>query len=346
MLEAIDRAVHSILLTSYIFAADRTGERFRDALATAARRGVSVRVLVDGVGSMSTPDSFFAPITTVGGELAVYRRPRPWRSPWEYYKRDHRKILIVDDAVGFIGGLNIGDDYAPEGWGGGGWHDEHAKVEGPVTRELAKIVNRTWHRLTGEDWSHRLGSPAPAPAGELVVQVLENRFRARSEIRRAYLTAIHRAQQSICLANAYFIPDLGVRRALVRAARRGVRVQLLLAGRTDVKAVQYASRAMYRGFMRTGVEIYEWIEHVLHAKTAVIDSRWCSIGSFNMDHRSLLHNLEANIVFVDDRLGVQMQTTFARDLTRAQRVDPATWHRRHWLDQLLERVFYGLRVFL
>jgi cardiolipin synthase A/B len=344
MLEAIATAQRNIQLTSYIFAADKAGERFRDGLAAATRRGVRVRVLVDGVGSLSTPDEFFTPITEAGGEVAVFRRPTPWRPPWKYWRRDHRKIMVVDDAVGFIGGMNIGNDYAPASWGGGDWHDAHARVVGPVTRELARIVNRTWYRLTGQDWTAKMVTPERA--GSVAVQVLENRFRARSEIRRAYLSAIRRARESICIANAYFIPDLRVRGALIRAARHGVKVQLLLAGQTDIKAVQYASRAMYHGFVKNGVEIYEWTEHVLHAKTAVIDGRWCSIGSFNMDHRSVLHNLEANIVFVDNDLGGRMLSAFRRDLPRAQQVDLDSWHRRHWLDKLLEKVFYQLRMFL
>lgn len=343
MLDAIGGAARSIVLDSYIFADDATGVRFRDALIDRARAGVAVRVVVDGVGSLGI-EQFFTPLVAAGGALLVFRPPTWWRPPWGFWKRDHRKILVVDDRVGFIGGLNIADNYAPSEEGGGGWHDIHARVEGPAARELTKIVNRTWRRHRREDWHARLGPPIEV--GDVPVQVLESRLTRRHTMRRAYLKAIRRAKQRICITNAYFVPDQGVRRALRNAALRGVEVQLLLAGRTDIRSVQYASRALYAGLMRVGIQIFEWHDRVLHAKSAVVDGRWCSIGSYNMERRSLLHNLEANIVCIDTRLGTTMMAQFERDISHSRAIGLETWHRRPALEKLLEQLFFKLRYFL
>jgi cardiolipin synthase len=344
MLQAIGEARRSIVLASYIFAQDKTGERFRDALVESALRGVEVRVTIDGVGSFGTHDSFFQPLVAAGGHFSVFRRPLFWRPRWTLRQRDHRKILVVDDRLGFVGGMNIGDDYASEDWGGRAWHDMHARIEGPAARELTLMFNRTWRRLEGESWNAQLG-PA-VECGSVPVQVLESRFRQRFLIHRAYLGAIRRAQSSVHITNAYFIPVQSVQRALRYARRRGVQVQLLLAGRTDVRAVQYAARALYASLFKSGIEIYEWNERVLHAKCAVIDGHWCSVGSYNLNRRSLLHDLEANMVCLDAELGEALETHFTADIARSQRVDPDTWHRRPAHEKLLEQLFYKLRVFL
>ena len=344
MLEAIAGARRSIVLASYSFAGDATGARFRDALVERARAGISVRVTIDGVGSFGTRATFFSPLVAAGGELGVYRRPSPWRPQWSLRRRDHRKILVVDDEVGFVGGLNIGDEYAPEEWEGGAWHDMHVRLHGPAARELTRMFNRTWRTITAESWNDRLGPPRPG--GEVAVQVLESRIYQRFAIHRSYLSAIRRARESVRITNAYFVPVQAVQRALRAARRRGARVQLLLAGRTDIRSVQYASRALYGSLMKRGIEIYEWNERVLHAKCAVIDGRWCSIGSYNLNRRSLLHDLEANVACLDAGLGRRMDARFEADLARSRRVDPETWHRRPGLDKLLEQIFYKLRVFI
>ena len=267
-----------------------------------------------------------------------------FRWGWRSWQRDHRKLLVVDDRVAFIGGLNIGDDYAPLAWRGEAWHDAHARIEGPAARALTLVFNRTWRQVTAEDWSHRLG-PAVV-AGDTGVQILEGRLTRRHSVRKAYVHAIRNARRSIQITNAYCIPDRLVRRALRGACRRGVRVQMLLAGRTDVRSVQYAGRHLYRRLLQWGVEIYEWTERVLHAKSAVIDGLWCSIGSYNLDRRSLLHNLEANVACVDAALGAALTRQFASDIASARRIDPESWHRRPTVEKLLETLFYQLRYLL
>lgn len=344
MLEAIAQAQRSICFESYIFASDGTAKRFVDALAERARAGVSVRVMIDGIGSLGTDMSSFQPLREAGGEVVQFGPPTPWRRVWSLWRRDHRKILVVDDVVAFIGGINISDEYAPPSWGGGAWHDAHARFEGPAARELTKLFDRQWRQATGEQWSGRLGPPVQR--GERVIQILESLLTRRYSVRRAYLHAIRSATSTIRICNAYCIPDRGFRRALRNACARGVKVQLIFAGKTDVRAVHFASRRLYSRLLRWGVEIYEWTDRVLHAKTAVIDGEWCTIGSYNIDTRSLLYNYEANIACVDRDMGAQMDAAFERDLAKCVRIEPHTWHRRPPIEKLLELVFFQLRYIL
>lgn len=344
MLAAISNAKRSIALESYIFRSDSTGLRFREALSERARAGVTVRVLTDGVGSGDTPASFWQPLIAVGGHVAIFSPIGRFPSIKNNWNRDHRKILVVDDCIGFIGGINIGNDNAPIDWGGQGWHDTHARIDGPAAHGLAVFFNRTWRRLTKEDWSRLLGPPLVA--GTTAVQILEGRLTRRHSVRQAYLQAINNAQKTIRITNAYCIPDRSVQRALRQARVRGVRVQLLLAGRTDIPAIQMAGRYLYARMLSWGIEIHEWTDRVLHAKTAVVDGRWCSIGSYNLDRRSLLHNLEANVACVDTELGAALDTQFQADLVRSHAIDPTLWHRRPSLQKLLEFFFFQLRYLL
>ncbi|MBN1961905.1 MAG: cardiolipin synthase ClsB [Deltaproteobacteria bacterium] len=345
MLEAIANAKRSIAFESYIFSADVIGERFLVALCERAKDGVAVRVIIDGVGSMDTSANFWQPLINAGGEVVVFHPPRKISfSAKNFWVRDHRKLLIIDDYIAFIGGINIGREYAPTEWGGANWHDIHAQIHGPVAHGLMVLFNRTWRQVTKKDWNVYLGPPQEA--GNTAMQILEGRLTKRHSVRRAYLHAIANATSTIRITNAYCIPDRDVQRALQRARKRGVRVQLLLSGRTDIRSIQFAGRYLYRRLLKWGIEIYEWTERVLHAKTAVVDGYWCSIGSYNLDRRSLLHNLEANVACVDKKLGTAFDQQFENDLRRSHFIDPTTWHRRPSLQKLLEFFFYQLRYLL
>ncbi|MBC7794353.1 MAG: hypothetical protein H7Z43_11660, partial [Clostridia bacterium] len=230
MLGAISKARKSIVFESYIFASDSTGVRFRDALTARAKADVSVRVMIDGMGSAYTDSTFWAPLVEAGGRIEYYQPVLPWRRQWGWWRRDHRKILVVDDVIGFIGGINIANAYAPESWGGHAWHDVHARVEGPVVRELVRLFNRQWRHLTSEQWNAAIAPPEPR--GDITLQVLESAITRRYSVRKAYLRAIRKARKTIRICNAYFIPDRRFRYALRDAARRGVQVQLLVAGTT------------------------------------------------------------------------------------------------------------------
>lgn len=344
MLQAIADAQRSVVLETYIYGDDFVGRQFADALTHAAYRGVDVRVMTDGVGSLGLSPQLFAGLIVAGGQWAVFLPPHPWRPFWRYWRRNHRKLLIVDEERAFIGGVNISAQNAPRHLGGGGWHDMHACVRGPAAVELLKIFNRTWSHVTKT-------TPKPIPhvqriAGRTDVQILESRVTQRYSVHRAYVQAIRRAQHTVRICNAYFIPDRAVKRALINAAARGVRVQLLLAGTTDVPAVRYATHSMYHSLLSQNIEIYEWSGPILHAKTAVVDGAWCTIGSFNLDHRSFLLNMEANIACIDQALGAALTRQFNADIARSERIDLRHWHRRPVVEKILEKVCYFLRFFL
>lgn len=349
MLEAIRAAKSHVHLETYMIKADRTGLEFQAALTERARAGVKVRVIYDSLGSFGLPGSFVAEMRTAGVGVVEYHPIVPWRSRWALNSRDHQKILVVDDRVAFTGGINICDDQRPLADGGGGWFDVHARVEGPVVFDLAQIFRKTWRKAGGGS----IPEPEP-PALELDrpeftagVQVISNvGVRTRWQMHRAYVHGIRNAERTISIMNSYFIPDRRLRRAFGRAARRGVDVRVIVPSVSDVRAAYYAGRWLYAGLMRRGVRIFEWPERMMHAKLGVIDGVWSTIGSYNLDRRSLLHNLEVSLVIVDRKIGVALQSQFEADLKACQEIRPAEWQRRSRLEKALEWFFYQLRYWL
>lgn len=349
MLEAIEGARRFVSLETYIYQPDRIGTRFRDAMAAAARRGVEVRVIFDSVGAFETTDGFWKVLRDAGGETVEFHRIAHWRRRWpdQLNRRDHRKVLVVDGEIGFCGGINIHDQALPESEGGESWRDTHVRIVGPAVRELHRLFLRTWSYEAGRRprGTHLL--PQPAPAGDLNVRVVATHAaRQRRDIHRAYLHAIRRSRRFIYLWNPYFIPDRAVRRALRNAVSRGVDVRVIVPARGDIAAVQFASRRLYAAAMRAGIRLFEWPEHVMHAKCGVIDGEWSTVGSYNLDHRSLLHNLELNVMVYGPRFGAQMVEMFHHDLESCAEVDRHTWQFRPLLDRILESFFYLFRYWL
>ncbi len=350
MLAAIRAAQRHVHLEIYILRDDRVGLEFRDALLERARAGVAVRVLYDSLGSFGLEDSFFAPLREAGAQILAYAPLLPWRSHSGLNRRDHQKILVVDDRVAFTGGLNLGMEYVPLEQGGGGWYDVHARLEGPAVHDLAALFRRTWFKRGGERFEEPSMPPPALPRDGLSapgVQVISNVvMRSRSHMRHAYLRAIRRADRTISLMNAYFIPDRGLRRAFARAARRGVSVRVIVPSTTDVQAVRYASRHLYARLMRSGVRIFEWPGRMMHAKCGVIDEVWSTIGSYNLDRRSFLHNLEVAMVVIDGAVGEELQVEFEKQLERCREVIPGEWEKRSRWERIKEWAFYQLRYWL
>jgi cardiolipin synthase len=263
--------------------------------------------------------------------VAAYHPLAPWHPRFGINQRDHMKILVVDGEVGFTGGINIADEYAPLEEGGGGWFDMHARVLGPVVQDLDRLFARTWSRATGEAIAEHREPPPKPPPPHMLAAVIDNfGIRNRSRKRIAYLHAIRASKSSISLMSAYFIPDLGLRRALRAAARRGVQVHVIVPAVSDVDVVLYASRHLYPRLLRGGVHIHEWPARMMHAKTGVIDAVWSTIGSYNIDHRSLFHNLEASVVVVDAPFGARMQELFEGELEKSREVTLAECLARPW----------------
>jgi cardiolipin synthase A/B len=358
MLEAIDAAQTYVHLETYIFRDDKVGTLFARALMRRARAGVACRLIIDGFGSIGLSVGFLGDLLDAGVEVLEYRPLSPLRNRWRWTRRDHRKILVVDARLAYTGGLNLGDEYGPVEMGGGGWRDTHAEIEGPIVEDLDALFAGTWHREGGRPFlaaEQRRRAAAATAAPPLPPDDDDDGFagvvsnserRGRTAIRRAYLQAVSRARDYIYIANAYFVPDGGVRRALIRAARRGVRVHVLTSEASDVRSVQFAGERTYRALLKGGVRIHLWQETTMHAKTAVIDDVWSTIGSYNLDYVSLFDNLEVMVQVISRPFGEAMRAMYEADLERCRELDLPTWRKRPWWRKLLARIFYRFRRWL
>ncbi|MCB9560441.1 MAG: phosphatidylserine/phosphatidylglycerophosphate/cardiolipin synthase family protein [Kofleriaceae bacterium] len=357
MLAAIGAARRQVLLETYILEDDATGNRFADALRARARAGVDVRILYDGVGGMSLASAWIDGLRADGVKFVEYHPIAPWRRRFNLFNRDHRKILVVDDEVAFTGGLNVSDDYAAVADGGAGWHDMHCMLRGPIVLDLSRLFRRTWIRNDGPGYPapprpHTAG-PAPADtadaadAADAWARMLENGERRRKrKIRRAYTHAIDAARTSVLLENAYFLPELPMRRAMYRAVKRGVDVRVIVPGNSDVKTVEYAGLYVYRRLARHGVRILRWKGVMLHAKTAVIDAVWSTVGSYNFDARSLFYNLEVVVELLDAGFGELMERQFEVDVAHTEPFDERAWLRLPWWKKALAYLAFQLRRWL
>ena len=305
MLEAIASAQRTAWLEVYEFWDDKVGRLFASALAERAKAGVDVRVLVDALGAALSAGRLLDELKGSGVKVRAVFELRPWLRAWRWFRRDHRKLLVVDGRSAFTGGLNVGMPYAGPRYGGAGWEDLQLEVHGPAVVALSRLFARLWRRNGGEP----IDEPPHCPvAGEEVVRVLANHLaRSRKEIRLAYRFAIDLAQKSIFIANAYFLPGPSMLKALVRARRRGAQVTIILPGANDIPGFQLASRARYQRLLAAGVRIFETRGTMLHSKAAVIDGQWTTVGSCNLDTWSLHRNLELNVAVLGPRMAGVVQ---------------------------------------
>jgi cardiolipin synthase len=351
---AMDGARHDIYLETYIFEDDSTGRRIAEALKRAALRGVRTHLLIDGYGSIRLPKSVFDDLEAVG-VLAMKFRPKtsPWTLRRRRLRRLHRKIVVVDRTIAFVGGINISDGMDRHGQP---WmrFDYAVSVQGPLVKAIHDSARQTWMRVT---WMRRLPrrgrnndryTPSADPTGLMQAAFLiRNNIRHRRDIEAAYLQAIEKAQSEIILANAYFLPGLNFRHALVAAAGRGVRVVLLLQGKRDHPLFHYASHALYGGFLAAGIEIYEYHKSLLHAKVAVIDGQWATVGSSNLDPFSLLLSLEANVVVDDEGFAKELRFSLEQAMEKgAQRIDANNWRTQSIGQRLASWLSYGVVRFM
>jgi cardiolipin synthase len=353
MLEAIAAARRQVLLEMYWFGSDRVGRLFAEELGRASQRGVEVALIYDSVGSIGADPAMFAELEARGARVLEYNPVAPWRRRFRLSftrlsRRDHRKILVVDGALGFTGGINLADQWSPVEEEGGGWRDDMMQIQGPAVDGLSRCFHRVWRRHELPPLA-RLPAPAALGTGErlLPVRILGERyFRHRHEIARDYASRLYAAQKSAYISNSYFVPDGSVRQALVRAARRGVDVRVIVPAHSDVEAVKFAGRAQYGRLLKAGVRIYEWQEGMFHSKTAVIDRAWCTTGTFNFDYMSLRRNLEVNASVLDAELAAQVEASFCEDLKRTREVNEQDLQFRPLGERLLEAGFYRMRKWL
>ena len=344
MLEAIASARREVLLEMYWVGDDEVGARFREALADRARAGVRVCAIYDSVGSMGITPAWWRPLFAAGGRAVEYHAISPLDPRFRLARvemRDHRKMLVVDGRLGFTGGLNLAKPWLHVDDGGAGWRDDVIEVSGDASQELRSLFFHTWRKLTGEH--------PPEDVRVLMrkrrrpVWVLVSQWRMRRSIHREYLVRINRAHSRVDIANSYFVPDRNVRSALFRAVARGVKVRVLVPATSDVPVVQYAVEALFDTLMKNGVEIWALPGPMLHAKTAIIDEAFTTVGSYNLDQRSWRKNLEVNLAVESSDFARHVRSWFERDLEVARRVELETWRNRSYAQRGLEWASYAMR---
>lgn len=349
MMQAAREAKSTLCIETYILRDDAVGDQLASILIERAYAGVEVNLMYDGWGA-DVSDHYVWRLKLAGVRVLCFQPVKllgpVGRLLGRLRRRNHRKAMIIDGRIAFTGGLNLSSDYAAVEDGGHGWRDTHVRVEGPAAVQLEKMFLVTWRRHRGA----RLDEPRYQRKEEPQdgrVRFIGNEFaKDRKDIRVAYVKAFDAAAKRIQLMNSYFMPPARVLRGLMKAARRGVEVTLILAGSTDVPLVLLATRGLYGKLLRSGVKVFEWKGRVLHAKTAVVDGSWCTVGSANLDVLSLRQNLEVNAVVIDERFAAAMQQLFADDLQQCERITRESLSDRSLFERFLSWLAYQVRSWL
>ena len=345
MMKAIDAATDHVNLETYIFDQDAVGLKFAELLKAKQRAGVQVNVIYDSVGTLGTPPEFFNSMREAGIRLVEFNPVNPlkrfWR--WRLNNRDHRKILVVDGKVAFTGGINISKEYSSASLSSGGtaqresgWRDTHIQVEGPAVAALQSLFLETWFQQKGEKLEDRDYFPSLQQEGSEMLRIISTHPDGDYSVFKAYALAMQQARKTKHLTVAYFAPDQQIVDSLTDAARRGVDVRIIFPSVTDHGLIFHAGRSYYAELLAAGVRLYELQESVLHAKTAVIDSMWSTVGSANLDMRSFLHNTEVNVVVLSAGLGKVMEAAFQEDLRNSREVLFEEWAQRPASDRMKE----------
>jgi cardiolipin synthase len=358
MFDAVKNATDHINIETYIFEGDEMGSKFVDLLLQKQSEGVQVNIIYDSLGSLGTPGSFFDHLKDGGIHVVEFNPVNPgkffWRRflRWQPTHRDHRKIFIVDGKVAITGGVNISGVYSSslsgreeEEGGKIPWRDTDVQIEGPAVAELQKLFLDTWQRQKGPPLEGRNFFPQLKEVGGDLVQVIGSTPGAENRATFVmYVSAIIFSENSVHLTSSYFVPDSQTLKALTDAARRGVDVKIILARETDSPMALYAGRYHYSDLLTSGVKLYERRDAILHAKTAVIDDVWATVGSTNMDFWSFLHNDEANVIILSPQFADEMERMFNSDLRVSDQIHLEQWKERplfprirEWFMHLLAR---------
>jgi cardiolipin synthase len=348
MFAAMRAARDHIHLETYIFEDDEVGHQFADLLLARQAAGVEVSVIYDSVGSLKTERAFFERLRAGGIRILEFNPVNPLtaRKGWRINQRDHRKLLVVDGRIAFVGGINISNVYsagssAARGSAAGSkdaaWRDTHVSIEGPVVAEFQKVFLETWEKNRGDALPKRNYFPQLKAVGnEIVRAVGSSADEAGAPIYTTFISAVDSAELRVHITVAYFIPDPRSLEALKQAAQRGVDVKLILPSHTDFWAVFHAGRSYYDELLAAGVQIYERRGALLHAKSVLIDEVWSTVGSANWDPRSFLHNNELNAVILGREFAGQMRAMFEKDLANSERIELEQWRQRPALDRMKE----------
>lgn len=357
MFEAIDGAQHFIHLETYIFADDEVGVKLAEKLIERQRNGVKVRIIYDSIGSFESSADFFETMRETGIELIEFHKINPidGGNPLNANVRDHRKLLVVDGEVAFTGGINFSSTYSSISGGKPkfdrlkeGWRDTHIAVWGPAVAGFEEIFEANWLGQGGAAEDFPLTLPEPTHEGQDVIAVLHSvgGDGQESPIYHAYLETMDVAQEKIWITQAYFAPDKSFLEKLAQAADRGVDVRVMVPGFSDSNLVLNASRSRYGYLLKHGVKIYESTLSVLHAKTAVIDGIWSTVGSSNLDYRSFLHNDELNAIIFGQSFAAQMEAQFLVDMNSCEAVSLEEWKKRPIGDRIKEFFSWTIQYWL
>lgn len=339
MLAAIKVARLTINLEFYIFWDGEIGRIFAAALAERARAGVHVKVILDSVGSATMSQQLIDFLRRNGIDLEWYH-PLRWYTLSRFNHRTHRKLLVVDGAVGFSGGVGIADTWAGDADSRDHWRETVVRIEGPVVTQMQFAFMDNWIKSRGELLTGLDYFPANEACGDYLTQVIKSSpSEGSSSVKLLYIISIVSAVKSIYISNAYFVPDRDTIRALEGAVRRGVDVRVIVPGEfTDLPIVRQASRLHYEMLLRRGIRIFEYQPTMMHAKTMVADGIWTTIGSSNFDDRSFRLNDEVNVNIYDERAAAQMEAMFFEDLARSREISLRKWFKRGAWERLKEKI--------
>ncbi|MBI5641063.1 MAG: hypothetical protein HZA17_11620 [Nitrospirae bacterium] len=337
--DAVRDAQKLVCLEFYIFRNDETGMELAGILRQKASEGVSVYIIYDHFGSIGTPLKFWKYLREAGIQIRA-SHPFKWLSPFHYFHRNHKKLIIIDGVKAFTGGLNIANEY--RGYHRlrrkKGWRDTGIFLEGPISKTLFDEFKKSWVVWKGEP----IGFDAevtPFAGGPPVIPIFASSARGRRKMRKLLYYSITRSRKSIYLTTAYFTPSRRMVQTLEEAVSRGVDVKLLLPGKSDISSAHYAGRAFFARLLKAGVEIYTYNGEILHAKTSVFDGIWSVIGSANLDFQSLRRNDEGNVGIVDAGFGRQMTEIFFEDLRKSEQVTLERWRTRPVCEKTKEHFF-------
>lgn len=338
MLDAIRSAKKTITFETYIYWSGETGQAFAEALQERAKAGVKVHVLLDWVGSAKIDQALIDALKKAGVEVERYHKPS-WTHLTRMNNRTHRKLLVIDGRVGFTGGVGIADQWTGNAQDSAHWRDSHFRIDGPAALQLQAVFMDNWMKATGRVVHSADYFPKTPNGGTMPAQMFSSSPSGGSEsMHLMYLLSIASAGQSILLSNSYFVPDELAIGALTAAARRGVKVKIILPGEhIDTEIVRRASRARWGELLEAGVEIYEYQHTMFHCKIMIVDGFLVSTGSTNFDNRSFRLNDEANLNIYDNGFAAEMTRVFENDLARSKRITLGMWQARPWTEKLLER---------
>jgi len=347
MFAAIRAAKDRIDVESYIIEDGEIGQQFAQLLLERQAHGVQVNVMYDSAGTFSTGKAYFDRLTKAGVQVVEFNPVNPLAAgqAWSPNHRDHRKLLIVDGAVAFLGGINISSVYSSgstfrrgerRGNPASGWRDTDIQVEGPVVAEFEKLFGQSWEKQRGKPLTERATATSPARGNEIVRAIGSTPDDEFSLVYLTLISAITNAEKQVFITNAYFVPDPQLMKALLDAAARGVDVRLVLPSQSDSPPAYHAGHSYYTQLLQAGVKIYERRGSTLHVKTAIVDGVWSLVGSSNLDWRSALDNDEINAVILGREFGAQMQAVYMKDMQASDEIDLHNWERRPVMMRLKE----------